>query len=175
MPAGAPTQIQMASDIPDETIAIVIWPQIKIPCATKSGGSRTGLAFRQCWLLISPARSKASVALGTLRFAGRFAQRLAVTVVAGVYAAVRHCPCLCDEGSLIWAAADRGSAYQSSVSVRHAEHHHANGGKRNQPSKLHCLCLLQTIGTRYCAYVWATKIKSQRGEAPFFLALGYLA
>jgi hypothetical protein len=118
--------------------------------------------------------AKPPVALGILRFAGRLAQRLAVAVVAGIYPAVRHCPCLCDEGILIWAATDRESAYRSRASARHAEHYEANGGKCYQPSKLHRLCLVQTIGTRYCTYLRATDIKLQPGKASLFPTLGYV-
>ena len=68
----------------------------------ESGGSPTGLAVQHCAAAdIVSATAKLPVALVMLRFARRLAQRLAVTVVAGIYAAVRHCPRLCDDGGPI--------------------------------------------------------------------------
>ena len=65
-------------------------------------GSPTGLAVQHCAAAdIVSKTATLPVALVKLRFARRLAQRLAVTVVAGIYAAVRHCPRLCDDGGPI--------------------------------------------------------------------------
>jgi len=97
-----------------------------------------------------------------------------MSVVAGIYSAVRHCPGLCDEGIPMGTAADRASDYWSSATTRRTERKHANGGKRHQPSKLHHLCLLLPISV-HCPYIRTAgkRHKLQSGHTPLSPMLGY--
>jgi len=95
-------------------------------------------------------------------------------VVAGIYSAVRHCPCLCDEGIPMGTAADRASDYWSSATTRRTEHEHANGGKRHQPSKLHHLCLPVANICRLPLHSNGGNChKLQSGDTSLFPMLGY--